>query len=69
MNVRPKTNSFGGSNVFGVLLCTIVSFEGSISCTLIPDAASAFTLYDLVGGAHAAISLEVDCLKALCGRN
>lgn len=69
MNDRPKTSSFGGSNVFGVLLCVIVSFDGSMFCNFVADAASAFTLYVLEAPQAACAILEDDLLKALCGRN
>jgi hypothetical protein len=41
---RPKTSSFGGNNVFGVLLCVIFSCEGSRFLIFVAEAASALTL-------------------------
>ncbi len=47
VNVLPNTNSFAGSNSFGVVVFVIVNFEGSISCALTSDAALAWMLYNL----------------------
>ena len=47
VNVLPNTNSFAGSNSFGVVVFVIVNFDGSISCALTSDAALAWMLYNL----------------------
>jgi hypothetical protein len=65
VNVRPKTNSFGGTSSLGVVVLVIDSLEGSISASL----ASEETLYDLEAS-QAATSLDGVCLKnAFRGRN
>lgn len=67
MNVRPKTNSLGGTSSLGVIVFVTDNLEGSISCSLMVDAEVAWMLYALV---HVASSLKGDCLnKAVCGRN
>lgn len=70
VNILPKTNSLGGRSFFGVVVLVIVALEGSISASLIVDAASTFTAYDLEA-AHAteAILEEVCFEKAPWGRN
>jgi hypothetical protein len=47
VNVLPNTNSFAGSNSFGVVVFVIVNLDGSISCALTFDAALAWMLYNL----------------------
>ena len=44
VNVLPNTNSFGGTSPLGVVVLVIDSFEGSISCSFIVDADSAWML-------------------------
>lgn len=66
---RPKTSSFGGNNVFGVLLCVILSCEGSRFLIFVAEAASALTLY-VFEAPHVACAILVECLlNALARRN
>jgi hypothetical protein len=50
VNVRPKTSSSGGVSSFGVVVFVTESLVISTSNGLVPEAALAWMLYDLVRG-------------------